>query len=124
MSPSPTKTPKSTKNSCCNDNVKFQFKLDIGHFQDCAWLTKRKSKTDKRKTKYCKRDNVAAACISTCDNCRRKAKNGRSEKSSKSKKSKKRRNVISLANNEKDVKAKESASSGGTLVDMSFWKKE
>jgi len=34
------------------------------------------------------------------------------------KKSRKRRNVISLANNEKGVKAKESASGGGTLVEI------
>eukprot|EP00979_Chaetoceros_neogracilis_P004263 scaffold751_cov154-Chaetoceros_neogracile.AAC.4 len=49
---------------------------------------------------------------------KRKLKNGCSGKSSKSKKSTKRRNVISLANNEKGVKAKESASGGGTLVEF------
>jgi hypothetical protein len=37
---------------------------------------------------------------------------------SENKKSRKRRNVISLANNEKSVKAKESASGGGTLVEI------
>ena len=47
-----------------------------------------------------------------------------SEKSSKIKKSKNKRNVISLGNNVKESKAKESESDGGTLVEFVVYMKK
>jgi hypothetical protein len=59
--------------SYCDDDVEFTFELDNGNTQDCAWFTAwftwQTTRSARRKERYCGRDNVAAACLSACDNC-------------------------------------------------------
>ena len=55
--------------SYCDDDVEFTFELDNGNIQDCAWFTWQATRSARRKERYCGRDNVAAACLSACDNC-------------------------------------------------------
>jgi hypothetical protein len=55
--------------SYCDDDIEFTFELDNGNTQDCAWFTWQTTRSARRKERYCGRDNVAAACLSACDNC-------------------------------------------------------
>jgi len=52
----------------CVDDDAFEFELENGDTQDCAWLTTNFSKKEIRIAKYCEGD-VVDACTASCGAC-------------------------------------------------------
>jgi len=75
LNPDPSKAPSkrptnspSALNTCINTSD-FKFILDNDNEQDCAWFTRQSEKTERRKEKYCPREEIAYNCQLACDKC-------------------------------------------------------
>lgn len=70
---------QSTCGECtdCNDNEGTFTLLNMKKRETCAWLTKNKGKTEKRKRRYCALNNVSNMCKLSCDACAVEEESGR-----------------------------------------------
>lgn len=67
--PSPTPpSPPPPPSGDCDDDCSFRFTLDNRQVeQGCYWITKNPKQTRQRKSRYCNKRNIKAACPATCD---------------------------------------------------------
>lgn len=69
-SPTPAVTEdKQDDEDPCIDDVTGTFTLDNGNTADCKWILKNKKRSDKRKGKYCIREEVMNMCPLSCNIC-------------------------------------------------------
>lgn len=75
LAPTASPTPAVTEDkqdedeNPCVDDVTGTFTLDNGNTADCIWILKNKKRSDKRKRKYCIREEVTNMCPLSCNIC-------------------------------------------------------